>query len=213
MSVLNPYEAILFDLDGVLADTREWVVTAFEHTASLHGLTISDSTLTKLFGQPLRTCYDSLGGAQNVELCAEAHRSYQWENMHLVTVFDGVYVLLDEIRSRGIRCAIVTGRTMASGKDTLDRLHLTHYFDSIVTADRTLIHKPHAEPINLALMELGITADRALMVGDAEADILAGKSAGCDTAAALYGFVGDGLKTLNPTYLLDRPLDLLDHLR
>ena len=207
------YEAILFDLDGVLADTQHWVISAYQYTAEMHKLTLAVADLAALFGQPLHACYQNLWDNADVDLLVGTHRSYQKQNMHLVTIFDGVHTLLATLRSAGLPLAIVTGRTQASAQDTLDRLRLTDYFDAVITADNTDRHKPHPEPVLCALAKIKMQPELALMVGDAQSDILAGQRAGCDTAGALYGFSGVELQSFQPTYVLNQPLDLLTVLK
>ena len=203
------YEAVLFDMDGVLADTREWVFSAFEHTASTHPYILEHRALDTLIGQPLEACYVQLVSAEHAPGLTAQHRIFQRDYMHLIAEFDGIAQTLHTLREEGIKLAIVTGRTRSSALETLDRLALRSYFDAIVTADDTQSHKPDPEPALSALRLLNVPADRALMVGDAVADILCGQRAGCETAAALYGFVGPSLASLGPTYLLETPQDIL----
>ncbi len=205
----HKYKAVLFDMDGVLADTREWVVSAFEHTSRHHDLPITREALQPLFGQPLEVCYQRLAPSHDHEALSETHRAFQSHHPHLVTAFDEVHSVLKAVQSAGIALAIVTGRTHSSADPTLDRLALRAFFSAMVCADDTGRHKPDPEPVERALALLGVGASDALMVGDADADILSGQRAGCDTAGALYGFVGAALAATEPTHLLRSPLDLL----
>lgn len=203
------YQAVLFDMDGVLADTREWVVSAFLHTAQEHELTLAPDALRALFGQPLDVCYELLAPEGDPAHLTQTHKSFQERHPHLVGVFDEVHTVLGRLRAAGLKLAIVTGRYHASADPLLDRHALRPFFDAIVCSDDTPRHKPDPQPVQRALELLGIAATDALMVGDADADILAGQRAGCDTAGCLYGFVGPSLAGLEPTYLLHSPLDLL----
>ena len=203
------YRAVLFDMDGVLADTREWVVSAFAHTAQAHDLTFADGALRALFGQPLEVCYDLLAPGDGSARLSDTHRAFQRRHPHLVTAFDEIHAVLGRMQDAGIKMAIVTGRTHPSADPTLDRLALRPFFSAVVCADDTPHHKPHPEPVRYALGLLGVEPQAALMVGDADSDILSGQRAGCDTAGALYGFVGSALAATEPTYLLHRPQDLL----
>lgn len=206
---IGRYKAVLFDMDGVLADSREWVVSAFKHTAGHHALSISGAALQSVFGQPLEVCYACLAPGKDTALLTETHQAFQRQHPHLVTAFDDIHAVLEAMRSAGIALAIVTGRSHASADPTLDRLALRPFFSEVICTDDTLRHKPDPQPVLTALERLGVTPQNALMVGDADSDILSGQRAGCDTAGALYGFVGPALAATEPTYLLHTPQDLL----
>jgi pyrophosphatase PpaX len=206
---MKSIDTILFDLDGVLADTHRWIVSAYEHTASAHGLQIDREHLTTLFGQPLNACYVSLSNGADGAPFAATHRSFQRENLHLVTLFPGVINLLDTLKRLDYTLAIVTGRNAPSAEDTLDRLALRPYFSAIVTADDTPEHKPNPAPALRALELIGKDAKTAMMVGDAPADILCGRAAGCVTVGVTYGFVGEDIVRSEPDYVMREPGDLL----
>jgi pyrophosphatase PpaX len=206
---MRHYQAVLFDMDGVLADTREWVVSAFTHTARTHSLDFSYDALHPLFGQPLEVCYDCLAPGGRSALLADTHRAFQQHHPHLVTAFDQIHDVLRRLQFARITMAIVTGRTHHSADLALERLALHSFFSAVVCADDTQMHKPHPQPVLRALSLLSVTSAETLVVGDAASDILSGQRAGCDTAGALYGFVGPALAATEPTYLLQTPRDLL----
>ncbi|BDI31410.1 pyrophosphatase PpaX [Capsulimonas corticalis] len=206
---MKSIDTILFDLDGVLADTHRWIVSAYEHTAAAYGLEIDRDHLTALFGQPLLTCYVSLSQQPDGSPFAETHRRYQRENLHLVTLFPGVINLLDRLKQSHYALAVVTGRNGPSAADTLHRLSLRSYFDAVVTEDDTREHKPHPAPALRALELLGKNPQTAMMVGDAPADILCGRAAGCATVGVTYGFVGEEIVKSNPDYLVSAPRELM----
>jgi pyrophosphatase PpaX len=203
------YDAILFDLDGVLADTREWVVSAFYEIAERHSLEISDEILNHVFGRSIEECYELIGAGHDQEFLVEAHRAFQREHMDLIKPFPGTQDVLESLTSAGLKMGIVTGRRHMSALDTLERLGLSTYFSVLVGGDDTERQKPNPDPALRVLSLLGASPASALMVGDARSDMLCGKAAGCDTCAALYGFVGPHLLNENPTYSIGNITELL----
>jgi pyrophosphatase PpaX len=82
-------------------------------------------------------------------------------------------------------------------------------FDTILSAEDVLNLKPHPEPILRALELLNISSAEAIMVGDTESDMEAAKAADVKTVAALYGFAGEQLRTLEPDYVIQNIAELL----
>lgn len=92
--------------------------------------------------------------------------------------------------------------------DVLDK-GLGKYFKTAVLMEDTVMHKPDPEPLLLCLKRLEIKANEALYIGDALSDYKAANNAGMDFGYARWGsFSSDGID--NPTYVFDKPLDLLN---
>lgn len=197
------YGCLLFDLDGVLADTREWVVSAFQETSSRYGLEVRDAQLNDLFGRSLEESYRLLAPGRQHDFLINAHRSFQQKHPELIRPFPGVVEVLEWIEGNEIPMAIVSGRRHASAAVTMDLLGLSRFFNVVIGGDDTLKQKPDPEPLFAALERLSRKPSEALMVGDAPADLTGGIRAGCETCAALYGFVGASLVDLRPTYTID----------
>jgi len=211
LNELNPrrYETILFDLDGVLADTRDWVVSAFYEIAERYSLDISDEILNLLFGRSIEECYELIAPGRDTPFLVEEHRSFQRQHMELIRPFSGTIEVLDRLTESGLKMGIVTGRRRLSAQQTMDLLGLDVYFNVLVGGDNTERQKPNPDPAIRALRELSASSESALMVGDAQSDIRCGRAAGCDTCAALYGFVGPHILNENPTYSIGRIGELL----
>ncbi len=206
---MTDYAALLFDLDGVLVDTRDWIRSAYRETAAQHGFTASDDALSALYGRPLHDCYRALSGRNDTTAYIACHRNVQHRTMDLQRLFPGAHETLAALRARGERLALVSARSGVSLRVTLDRFNLAPYFDRVVWPEECVHHKPHPEPVLLALNALNVSPRAALMVGDTANDIAAGQAAGCDTAGALYGFVGEAVRLARPTHLITALPDAL----
>lgn len=203
------WRACLFDMDGVVVDTLEYVREAFRHTASHFGFEASDELLGPIYGRPLRTGYEVLYPGGDAELCMQCHREFQNARSGLVRTFPAMHRTLEALRSAGIRTAVVTSRTGPSAYRTLEGQDLSRLFDAVVTPEDTRAHKPDPEPLLLAARRLGVPPECCLMVGDTENDILAGKAAGMGTVGATYGFIGKEVLRAEPTYAIASPEGLL----
>ena len=119
----------------------------------------------------------------------ELRRQRRWQEVYRsiagFRVYDGVAELLAVVEDRGLRTAIVT-----SSPSKYTKLVLTHFSircDALVCYHDTRRHKPHPDPIELAVQKLAVAPEAILSVGDDAKDIVAGRSAGVATAAAAWG--------------------------
>ncbi|NUN11458.1 HAD-IA family hydrolase [Candidatus Micrarchaeota archaeon] len=194
----------LFDFDGVIVDSTEFIHQSFLHTFSMKNSNLPENFMQLITGKPVQECF-TMFGVREADLPSflELYRSFQKENMtRLVNVFPEVIDTLSFLKEKGFKTGIVTGRGKTSTNEILNYYNLTNYFDCIITPEDTLNYKPHPEPVLKALELLGGEATSSFFVGDSETDIQAGKAAGVKTIAAAYT-AGTSLNALGPDYIID----------
>lgn len=183
---------IILDFDGTLADTQPLIVSTLHRTLAELGLPPrTDAECRSIIGLPLKECFVRLSSVDDAtaERCAEVYRRIFDEDNHpgVVKLFPHVLDTIEELHRRGLQLAICSSR----GRPTLDgfvrTFQLEDYVSMIVSANDVEHHKPHPEPVQLILNQLGIHAEEALVVGDASYDILMGRNAGCRTCGVTYG--------------------------
>jgi phosphoglycolate phosphatase-like HAD superfamily hydrolase len=86
------------------------------------------------------------------------------------------------------KMAVVSARGGRSTQQFIDQFNLSQFFDCIATAQTCEHTKPFPDPIFWAAAQMGVSPNNCLMIGDTTVDIIAGKSAGAQTAAVLCGF-------------------------
>lgn len=184
-------DAILFDLDGTLADTREFIFQAFERVLESYGHPVPGrSAMMAKMGLPLAECYAAFApedGADIAALCA-AHDAFQHANLGLVEGYDGLIDTLDALRAAGYKIGVCTDR----GEHVfaaLGRAGIASRCDVLVHGKLVAKPKPDPEGILKALGQLSIEPARAAMVGDTRVDIEAGKNSGLALTVGLtHGF-------------------------
>ncbi len=185
-------EAVIFDADGTLLDTREFIFQALERTLGDHGHTIpSRNVLTSHMGAHLTDMYEAIAPDGDVAKLVEHHRElHSGELLYLVAAYEGLHELLQHIRGQGMKLGICTNRGEGA-RGLLQQIGILQDFDVVVTADDVKMHKPDPEGLLQALDNIGVAAERAVMVGDTSADIGAGKNAGVAfTIGVTHGFTG-----------------------
>ena len=205
-----PYRAYLFDLDGVLVDTRDWVREAYRHTAARFGFEASEDALSALYGRPLPACYAALQADGNLEDLLHCHREFQRANMDLQRLFPGALETLEDLKLMSGQTALISSRSGPSLRVTLELFGMNPLFDVIIWPEECSAHKPDPEPVRNALRVLGADARESLVIGDTSNDILAGQAAGTDTAGATYGFIGGAVALSDPTHLLSHIREVRD---
>ncbi len=209
------WRAILFDLDGTLADTVELILSCYRHTMRTHlGEELPDDRWLARLGTPLREqlrhfARDPDEAARMLETYVSFQSGLHDEAVH---PYPGAVETVEALGANGTELAVVTSKHRGIAERTLERCGLAGYFEVLVGADDVTRGKPDPEPVLLALERLGLAGRAAdvLFVGDSPYDIRAGRAAGTRTAAALWGpYPRDVLEAEMPDYWLEDLKDLL----
>lgn len=199
-----PIRAVLFDVDGTLLDTREFILRAFEHALGEHRIVAPPrKVLSRLVGRELPAIYQDLGGDHLRDRLVEAHRAFQAANLGLVQPFAGAAGVLEQLRAEGYRLAAVTSRSRRTSERSLEVAGLARHLEVVISAEDAEQLKPHPAPLLLALERLSHNGGGTVMVGDTAADIEAGQAIGAITVAAVYGFHGQELLAAGPDHVIE----------
>lgn len=211
----GPWAAVLFDLDGTLADSVGLILECYRHTMRVHlGTVPEDGRWLAGLGTPLAVQLAEFArSAEEVAAMVRTYVSHQ-RQVHddMVRPYPGVRPVLDALAAAGVGLAVVTSKRHEMATRTMQRCGLAGLFAVVVTPDEVTRAKPDPAPVQAALAALGVGDPRqALFVGDAPVDIQAGRAAGARTAAALWGaFPRVVLEATAPDYLLAAPEAILD---
>jgi len=167
-------KAVLFDLDGVLIDTLDCWFQAINDTFRKYGRReISrDEFLREVWGYT----YDRALGYLGEEALAYC-RARLTENLWRAKLIPGAREVLEFCKNR-VRLGLVTNTPRENTLKELEMFGL-EYFDVVITADDAVNRKPSPDMVLRACEMLGVPPEKALMVGDTESDVRAGRSAGC----------------------------------
>jgi len=129
----------------------------------------------------------------------------------LARPFPGMELVVGKLRDRGYALGVVTSKSCEFAQRGLRLCALWEFMDVFISMDDTSIHKPRPEPLLLALERLQVVPEHAVYVGDSRHDMQAGRVAGMQTVAALWGPVPRSeLELEKPDALTCGPEELLE---
>jgi pyrophosphatase PpaX len=204
--------AILFDLDGTLIDSIELILKSAHYAFEGYSKPApSDAEWLSGVGTPLVEMFRRYAtDPGDVEPLIARYREYQFPNHdRLVHAYDGVVDTVKQLRAAQHPLAVVTSKTEVLARRGIDLVGIGDCFDVVIGCDSTERHKPHPEPVLVALDQLGRSPSEAVFVGDSVHDMASGNAAGVATIAALWGpFTRADLEPSDPRHWLERIEDL-----
>ncbi len=208
--------AVLFDLDGTLADTAPDLAAATNLLRTARGLDPAPyDTLRAVASAGGRGL---LGAAFGIapedegypELLAGFLNNYQAALAMHSRLFDGIDALLQVLHACDMRWGVVTNK-FARFTEPLVPLIGLQEADCVISGDTTPFSKPHPEPLFEAARRLSLPPEACWYVGDDLRDIQAGRAAGMRTIAAAWGYCGvDAPKSWEADWIAESPLQLLE---
>jgi len=206
------FAAYLFDLDGTLLDSVDLILRAYRTTVEAHlGFSPPESQILERLGMPLETQLAAFtSDPAEIAAMRATYREYYLRNHdQSVREFPGAREAVRTLKERGARLGVVTSKKRSGTLRGLTICGFDGLFEAIVTAEDVDRHKPDPTPVLRALELLEVEARSAVFVGDSPHDLVAGRAAGVDTAAVLWGpFPREALEPHEPDYWLALPEEI-----
>lgn len=207
---------ILFDLDGTLVDSLPDIARALNHALVARNLApLSLDVVRGLVGEGVvKLAQKALAVQRSARdpdaLAAEIVASYQAEPCVDSRVYPGIPETLAALRARGCHLAVLTNKPGPVARALVDALGLTGEFAEVLGDGDGHPRKPAPDGARALLGRVGVSPDRALIVGDGLPDVALARALGSAVAAAAWGYTTrDRLKAEKPDYWLEAPGDLL----
>lgn len=188
-------KAVIFDLDGTLGNTIPLCIEAFRKSIEpLIGKKLSDQEITSTFGPSEEGTIKALvpddsydkGISDYLDTYEKLHEKYP-------SPFDGIISLLNCLKSKQVRIAMVTGKGKYSTKITLRKFGITHFFERIETGHPEGASKPVGIQSVLGYYK-ELSQNDVIYVGDSPNDIIASKKVGIPIVAAAWADTSESEK-------------------
>jgi len=189
-----PFDVVVFDLDGTLADTAPDIAAAVNHALDSVGRpALSLDEVRARVGEGarelLRKCLDATGGADEALLDEAFPRQldfYAANVCHGTAPYAGAEAAMDDLAARGIALAICTNKPERITHLLIEALGWQDRFAAVIGGDTLERRKPDPAPLLEAVARAG--GGRAAYVGDSIFDAETAKAAGIPFVAVTFGF-------------------------
>lgn len=172
-------KAILFDMDGVLVDSKIAWFKLFNKTLKHFGKDeFTQEHFKKVWGGPIERDAEEFFGKPVEEVIEFYFDNFDYFKRNL-RLFPDTKKILKEVKNKGLKTALVTNTPIKQANKLLDYFELKKYFDAVVGGDEVEDGKPAPDIMLEACKRLNIEPEEAVVIGDTEADMVSGKDAGC----------------------------------
>jgi HAD superfamily hydrolase (TIGR01509 family) len=211
--------AIIFDLDGVLADSETWWSEIDAKLLAEYGVTYHGEHHQQVVGVSYRLAVEFYKKAFVLSVPTEEMMRRRGEIAteffaNRIGLFPKVKGVLEELRQMKLHLAVATSSVSASARPFLDRHQLTGFFEVVVTGEQVEQGKPAPDIYLCAADKLGIPADACLVIEDALPGVAAAKAAKmCVAAIPDKRFVDPREYEKNADYVLNSLQELPELIR
>lgn len=196
------FELLLFDLDGVLMDTREVMQVAWREVQQTHGVDSPFDAYARYLGRPFAQIMRCLG-LEDADSLAETYDRASLQSAHLARPFPDIRATLALLTQAGRRLGVVTSKPERRARPLLGALDVTFVTIRTPGAGRG---KPAPDQLLLAMVDAETDPTDTIYVGDMAVDQQAAIRAGVAYAHAAWGY---GQPEAPAPVLLETPRDLL----
>lgn len=211
----NRFDLIIFDWDGTLVDSIDWIVHCIRQAAERYGCQVPEPQAVKdIIGLSIENAMEQLFPNVDADIrrqvAAHYGQTFFSKQISRDDLFPGVYDMLRQFRRDGYRLAVATGKKSSGLARAIEATGVADLFCTTRCSDQTA-SKPNPLMIDEIVAELGVDKQRTLMVGDSVHDLRMALNAGVAAVGVSCGaHSATTLRQYNPLLCLNYPTDLLD---
>jgi beta-phosphoglucomutase family hydrolase len=179
----KPLQAVIWDMDGVIADTGTYHCRAWQHVFKQQGIVFTEQDFERLFGQRNDTIISmtmgkTLSQTELDKIANDKEVFFRAAVKSNVKPFPGVIALLKTLKSQNIPSAIASSAPLDNIYLVLGEAGLTEYFQAIVFGREVSEGKPNPQVYLKAAQKLGTAPSNCIVIEDAVAGVEGARNAG-----------------------------------
>jgi len=208
-------DAVLFDLDGTLIDTKVGITESIRYAMREMKRPLSPQTnLDRYIGPPIQQNFAALLQTDDpvlIEQGIAAYRDYFAETGLLENdLYDGVSEMLAALNDLGLRCYVATSKPTVYARPIIEHFGLAGYFVQVYGSELDGTNGNKGDLIHHVLHLENLQPAQTIMVGDRLHDILGAKANGVLAVGVLYGYGSrDELAEAGSNYVVEMPADIV----
>jgi phosphoglycolate phosphatase len=197
-------QLVIFDLDGVLLDSRENMQVSWAAVQRAVGTAVPFENYFREIGKPFADIMDVLGLGSVEREAERAYMTASLQQSRLLRWFDGVEPMLTGLQDLGVKLAIVTSKDRQRTVKLVERLPVD--FSTVQSPAAGLRGKPAPDHLLIACAHANTDPAQAIFVGDMIVDQQAANRANLDFIFAAWGY---GKVVPGSRAELNQPIDIL----
>lgn len=175
--------AVIWDMDGVIADTADFHMTAWQETFRKRGVEFTEEDFRHTFGQrndiTIRGVLGKDVSQEEIDRIGEEKEAdYRQRIRQNIRLLPGVITLLKSLAGSGFRQAVASSAPLENVKQILTSLEIESYFGSVISEKDVSESKPSPQAFLLAAQRLGIKPVCCVVIEDAVAGVTAARRSG-----------------------------------
>lgn len=189
---MNPWQTILFDLDGTLTDSKPGITRGVQYALNHFGIQVANlDDLEAYIGPPLLDSFMKLHGlnqSQAQEALAQYRAYYTTKGIFEHRVYPGVPEMLQQLKAAGKTLYVATSKPTPFARQMLEKDGLDGFFAGIYGCFLDGRRTAKAAVIEAVLTEQALHREHTVMVGDREHDVFGAKTHQLAVIGVLYGY-------------------------
>jgi len=215
---MNKVKAVIFDLDGTLLNTIDDIAWSANQALEQINLQTYPVSLYKIMvGDGVKQLIERLLERQNASIelypsLLERYLSiYSKNSSNQTAPYDGINELLQFLNEFKIQSAVLSNKPHNDTLAVIDHYFPSKPFTKVYGKMEGYLPKPDPKKLNELVLELGVSKDEILYVGDTSTDMQTAKNGGLTKVACLWGFRDyDELSKESPEYIVSHPKDIIE---
>lgn len=180
---------LIFDLDGVLINSKLNMYYSWNNTKKIHMIKKSFKSYFSNIGMPFEKILEKLKIKKNQNIIYKTYQKESLNYFNKIKLYKSVFLTLKHLRLKKHKLAIVTSKDFSRTKKIVKKFNLK--FDLICSPMKNLRGKPYPDQLNYVIKKLKFKKKNTYYIGDMLVDYKASKNANIQFIFAKYGYGKD----------------------